>query len=145
MPRFQLTTAVPTAPEELFDLSLDVDAHMASMAQSGERVVGGVRSGPMKLGDEVTWSARHFGVRWRMTSRITAYERPLRFVDEQVRGPFRRWWHEHTFQWDPEAEVTVMRDVIEFVAPVGMVSHAVLGPYMVKLIERRNAHLAAAR
>ncbi|PAX90951.1 cyclase, partial [Streptomyces albidoflavus] len=28
----------------------------------------------MALGDTVTWRARHFGVVWRMTSRITAYD-----------------------------------------------------------------------
>lgn len=144
MPSFEVLTPVPADPEELFDLSLDVSAHTASMAGSGERIVGGVRTGRMRLGDEVTWSARHFGVRWRMTSRITAYSRPERFVDEQVRGPFRRWHHEHLFSWDPDAAVTVMRDVIAFVAPVGVVSHVLLGPYMRNLIERRNAHLAAS-
>ncbi|MFI7598978.1 SRPBCC family protein [Actinoplanes sp. NPDC049681] len=142
MPAFDITTAIAATPEQLFDLSLDVGAHTASMSGSGERIVAGVRSGQMRLGDEVTWSARHFGVRWRMTSRITAYSRPERFVDEQVRGPFRRWHHEHLFSWDPEAGVTVMRDVIAFVAPVGVVSHVLLGPYMKKLIEQRNAHLA---
>jgi ligand-binding SRPBCC domain-containing protein len=42
----------------------------------------------MKLGDTVTWRARHFGIAFQMTSAITDYERPIRFVDEQQRGPF---------------------------------------------------------
>jgi ligand-binding SRPBCC domain-containing protein len=32
-----------------------------------------------------------------MTCAITEYEYPYRFVDEQQRGPFRRWWDEHSF------------------------------------------------
>lgn len=51
----------------------------------------------MKLGVTVTWRARRFGVALRMTSAITSCEHPRRFLDEQQRGPFRRWWHEHTF------------------------------------------------
>ena len=140
-------TPVPARPEEVFDLSLDVGAHTASMSGSGERIVGGVRTGRMSLGDTVTWSARHFGLPWRMTSGITALERPIRFVDEQVRGPFRYWRHEHEFTWDAAAGVTRMRDVIAFSAPFGIVGRIVEGlvlrRYMERLIVQRNAHLAA--
>lgn len=43
-----------------------------------------------------------------MTSRITALEAPGRSVDEQVRGPFARFRHEHRFQ--PSAVGTRMVD-----------------------------------
>jgi hypothetical protein len=48
------------------------------MRGSGERAVGGVTSGIMKLGDTVTWRARHFGIVFRMTSAITEYQYPRR-------------------------------------------------------------------
>jgi hypothetical protein len=51
--------------------------------------IGGVTTGVMRLGDSVTWRARHFGVVFRMTSAITEYQPPSRFVDEQ-RGGGRR-------------------------------------------------------
>ncbi|MET7403610.1 SRPBCC family protein [Dactylosporangium sp. NPDC005572] len=148
MALIDLTTVVRAPAEQVFDLSLDVDAHTASMARSRERVVAGVDSGRMSLGDTVTWAARHFGVRWRMTSRISAYDRPHRFVDEQVTGPFRHWHHEHTFSWDESATATIMRDVVDFAAPLGALGRTVdallLERYMCRLIERRNAHLARA-
>lgn len=146
MPRFVIDTVLRCSAEAAFDAGLDIDLHLESMAASGERAVGGVTSGRIGPGESVTWRARHFGIPWRMTSRITAYERPTRFVDEQVRGPFRRWHHEHLFR--AEGDGTVMTDVVDFEAPAGpvgrLVAVTVLLPYLRRLIVRRNAALRAA-
>ncbi|MBY6382508.1 hypothetical protein HG717_01095 [Rhodococcus erythropolis] len=47
----------------------------------------------LKMNDEVTFSGRHLGFTWSMTSKITSYLRPTLFVDEQVRGPFTMFTH----------------------------------------------------
>ncbi|NED80952.1 cyclase, partial [Streptomyces sp. SID11233] len=47
MEHFELTTRIAAPPEVVFDVSLDVDLHQASMAGSGERAVAGVTSGRM--------------------------------------------------------------------------------------------------
>jgi hypothetical protein len=57
--------------------------------------VAGVTRGFIGFGQEVSSEARHFRRMWHMTSRITAFEPPRRFVDEMARGPFRRFRHEH--------------------------------------------------
>ncbi|MGQ5262359.1 SRPBCC family protein [Micromonospora sp. ZYX-F-536] len=102
----------------------------------------------MKAGDAVTWEARHFGLPWQMTVRITDYRRPHGFTDEQISGPFGRWHHEHSFTPNPaDSSATLMRDVIDFTAPVGpvggLVASLVLRPYLQRLIARRNTYLAA--
>lgn len=131
--------------EELFDLARSIDAHKDSMARSREEAVAGVTSGLVSLGQEVTWRAWHFGVPLRMTSRITEMEAPVFFVDEQVKGPFRRFRHVHEFSEDSDG--TVMVDRIEFEAPFGpmgrLVEKLVLTRYLHKLIEQRNRHLTA--
>ena len=86
MPSIRLETVIGAPVGDCFDLSLSVDAHTASMSASGERAIGGVTSGVMKLGDTVTWRARHFGIAFRMTAGITEYQYPDRFAGEQQQG-----------------------------------------------------------
>ena len=129
---------------ELFDLARNIDVHKDSMAHSREETVGGVSAGLISLGQEVTWRAHHFGIPLQMTSRITEMQVPDYFVDEQVRGPFRRFRHVHEFSADGAG--TLMLDRIEFSAPLGplgrLVEKLVLGRHLQKLIETRNRHLA---
>jgi len=142
---FECRTPIPMPPEAVFERSLSIDIHMASMARSRERAIGGVTTGNIGLGEQVTWRAWHFGIPITMTSRITELDAPHWFVDEQVRGPFRRFRHEHAFL--PEGEGTLMIDHVVFDAPLGelgRVSEGVLGPYLLRLIEERNAHLAVS-
>jgi ligand-binding SRPBCC domain-containing protein len=147
MTRFEAITAIAAPPQRVFEVSLEIETHMASMAGPGERVIGGVSSGRLKLGDTVTWQARHFSLRWRMTSLISVCDPPGYFVDEQVTGPFKRWRHAHHFEQDGNGG-TVMRDVVDFAAPLGpfgaVAELAVLNRYMPRLIRIRNDHLKAA-
>jgi ligand-binding SRPBCC domain-containing protein len=113
------------------------------MASSGERVVGGVTSGILTLGETVTFEARHFGLKFRLTSKITELERPHRFVDEMVKGPFKSIRHEHAFvQVDGG---TLMKDTFQFSAPFGLLGVAVekvfLAKYMARALEGRNAFI----
>ncbi len=146
MPTITLTTLLSAAPERAFELSLSVDAHAASMAASGERVIDGVSTGVMALGDTVTWRAKHFGFRFTMRSQITELDMPHRFVDEQIAGPFRSWWHEHRFE--QAADGTLMTDVVRFEAPAGMlgrlVNRVALTRYMTALLRQRNQWLVEA-
>lgn len=141
---FECTTRTGMPQSELFDRARSIDAHKESMAHSREKAVAGVTSGLISLGEDVTWRAWHFGVPLRMTSRITEMDPPNYFVDEQVRGPFRRFRHVHEFSPDPAG--TTMIDRIEFAAPFGplgrLAERLVLARYLRKLIETRNRHLA---
>lgn len=104
--------------ERCFDLSRSVDLHLLSAADTHERVIGGITSGLMGLGDEVTWEARHFGVRQHLHVRITAYDRPHSFTDSQLRGAFGRFDHVHTFTAVDGG--TLLTDVFDFDCPLGL-------------------------
>ena len=117
MPVIVLRTPVAAPPLRCFDLARDVDLHQRSTAASHERAIAGVTSGLMGAGDEVTWEATHFGVRQRLTSRITEFDPPHRFVDEMVRGAFSRFRHEHQFISTEEG--TLMVDTFDYTSPLG--------------------------
>jgi ligand-binding SRPBCC domain-containing protein len=130
------TTTVIRAPiERCFDLARSVEVHLAGNVHYGEQAVaaGGVTSGLLNAGDRVAWRARHFFIRWTLTSEITGMERPAWFQDAMIRGPFRSMSHDHHFRALLSCE-TEMRDVFCFAAPVPF-----LGRYMRRLLEERNA------
>lgn len=58
---------------------------------------------------------RGLPVSWR--TRISAWEPKRRFVDEQIKGPYRKWVHEHTFESKDGG--TLCRDRVEYLAPGG--------------------------
>lgn len=138
---FTLVTECPADATTMFDISLDIDAHVASMSRFRESAVGGTTTGRIGLGETVTWRARHFGIWFTMTSKITALDQPRRFVDEQLSGPFKAFAHEHHFE-DVPGECR-MTDTIVVASPLfGALAEAlVLVPYLRRLIRRRNAVL----
>ncbi|WP_243736118.1 DUF1990 family protein [Leucobacter luti] len=141
---FSIETRTTAPIQELFDVSLSIDAHLASMAHSGERAIGGVTHGSIGLGETVTWRARHFGIWFTMTSQISSLERPTQFVDEQLRGPFRQFHHEHRFREDGGG--TLMTDTLTVASPIfaRLTERLVLVPYLRRLIRDRNLSLLAA-
>jgi ligand-binding SRPBCC domain-containing protein len=69
---------------------------------------------------------RSIPLRWR--SRIEVWEPPRRFIDIQVKGPYRRWHHEHVFE--PRNNGTLCIDHVRY---------AVLGGLLVdRLFVRRD-------
>lgn len=52
----------------------------------------------MKRGILIDYRLRLHGIPMRWQSEISTWEPPHRFVDEQRRGPYRRWYHEHLFR-----------------------------------------------
>jgi ligand-binding SRPBCC domain-containing protein len=145
MGSFVLERTIAAPVERVFALSLDVGVHVESMTAHAERIVAGIGEGRMTSGDTVTWSARHFGIRFRMTSLVFDVDAPRAFSDRQVRGPFAAFQHRHTFA--PVPEGTLLRDEIAFRSPFGplgrLVDALVMRRHLIRLIEQRNDVLAA--
>ena len=147
MTRIELRTSIHAPVERCFDLARSVELHAESADSTHEAAVGGRTSGLLALGDEVTWRARHLGVWQTLTSRITAYDRPIFFRDSMVRGPFARLEHEHHFTRTAAGD-TLMDDVFEFAAPGGplglLIERLVLLEYLRRFLTARNHAIKAA-
>jgi len=136
----EVVTEVRAPATRCFDLARDIDFHLKSMAGTSERAVAGRTTGLIGLGEEVTWEARHLGVKQRFTSRITGFSPPGYFRDEMVRGAFKSFVHDHHFE---EREgVTRMRDVVRFESPFGFVGRLVdslfMTGYLTRLLRARS-------
>lgn len=146
MPVIQVTTRIQAPIERCFDLARDIDLHTHSLDKTGEKAVAGVTSGLIGRGEEVTWEATHFGIRQRLTSRITSFDRPHSFRDSMVRGAFASFDHDHVFQ---QADgVTTMTDVFDCRSPLGILGRLAdvlfLERYLTRLIETRAAAVRSA-
>ena len=129
-----------------FDLARSVEAHLAGNVHWGEAAVteGGRTSGLVDLGQRVTWRAKHFAIRQRLTSEITAMDRPVYFQDTMIEGPFQSMQHDHVFR-TLSPDMTEMGDVFRFAAPLPVLGRLaeilVLRRYMQSLLRERNTVL----
>lgn len=81
---------------------------------------------------------RGLPVKWR--TRISAWQPPHFFVDEQLRGPYSRWIHKHTF--DPLDGGTLVRDLVNYAVPFDFAVHRwFVRPDIEKIFRYRSEHL----
>jgi hypothetical protein len=73
-------------PTIIVDLARDIAVHCRTAERTQERAVAGVTAGLIGLGEEVTFEGVHFGIRQRLTARITQFDRPRCFTDEMLKG-----------------------------------------------------------
>ena len=142
MQSIAVETKIAAPPDRCFLLSLSIDLHMATTAQTGERAIAGVTHGLMGLGETVTWQGRHFGLMLTHETKITKYERPQYFQDVMLKGVFRSFTHDHHFDLSNDGG-TIMRDKLQFTAPLGplgwIAAQLILRRYLTRFLVERNA------
>src|SRR5215218_6248046 len=77
----------------------------------------------------------------RWLTRIEVWEPGRRFLDAQIRGPYRVWRHTHTFE--PHPDGTLMRDRVEYALPLGPLGRLAL-PLVRRDLRRIFDYRAAA-
>ena len=141
MPLIEIKTQIAAPIERVFDLARSIDAHMASTEGSNERAVAGRTSGLIEDGETVTWEAKHFGIKQRLSVRVTKFDRPYLFGDEMISGAFASMNHTHRFT--ESGEGTLMKDEFHFSAPFGSLGRIAEGMFLTGYMKRFLAKRAA--
>jgi ligand-binding SRPBCC domain-containing protein len=140
MMKITLLTEIYAPVEKCFDMARSIDVHLSSMKGTGERAIAGRTSGLCELNDEVTWQATHFGIRQKLTSKITGFNRPSFFEDTMQKGAFKSLRHEHYFK--EQNGVTTMSDIFMYEVPLGLLGKLfdtfILRNYMTRVLTARN-------
>jgi hypothetical protein len=92
----------------------------------GFRIVGATDA-PVRLGTRIRYRLRLNGIPLRWESVISAYEPGRMFADEQVRGPYRSWYHRHLFR--PVEGGVEIEDLVDYELPLGVIgrlAHALI-------------------
>jgi len=77
----------------------------------------------VREGTRIAYRLRVQGFPLRWESRITEYSENAMFADEQLVGPYRRWYHRHLFHAVPGG--VAIEDVVEYQLPFGLLGRLV--------------------
>lgn len=78
----------------------------------------------MQVGTLIDYRIRLHGLPMRWRTRISAWQPPYRFADEQLSGPYSLWWHEHLFAEHQGG--TLLTDRVVFKSPLALLAHPLL-------------------
>lgn len=90
----------------------------------------------MQRGTLIEYDLRVAGTPVRWLSLISRWNPPESFADEQLRGPYKRWIHTHTFTPTARGEGTIISDHVDYRLPYGL-----LGLTALPLVRHRLHHI----
>jgi ligand-binding SRPBCC domain-containing protein len=109
---------LPQSPEEAFEFfgdALNLEAITPPWLKFRVTTPAPIE---MRAGTLIDYRLRLHGMPVRWHTRIEVWQPGRRFVDRQLKGPYRAWHHTHEFEADG-AGGTIMRDVVRYALPLG--------------------------
>tara|TARA_B100001250_G_scaffold388431_1_gene386676 strand:+ start:86 stop:547 length:462 start_codon:yes stop_codon:yes gene_type:complete len=77
----------------------------------------------MKEGQLIDYTIKLFKKEIRWKTLITEYDKPKKFIDQQLKGPYSMWHHTHTF--NDHGTYVEMIDEISYSVPFGIIGQIV--------------------
>jgi len=140
---FERRHDIPLPLEQVFDFFSDPhNLERITPPWLRFRVLGSTTES-IQEGTELDYALRLHGVPIRWRSRISAWAPPYRFIDEQLRGPYKAWIHEHEFE--DLGQETRMTDRVCYAVPGGsLVNRFFVRPDIERIFRYRAEQLLPA-
>lgn len=143
MTTLKFKTIIKAPIETVSNNCRNIDLHAKSTSKTNEKAIAGKTSGLIEKEETVTWKGKHFGFYLEHQSIITEMVFPYYFIDEQLKGKFKRFKHIHTFK--KENNSTIMIDEIEYEIPFGFLGKSfnklLLKKHLIQFIIERNNYI----
>jgi ligand-binding SRPBCC domain-containing protein len=97
---------------------------------------------PLHQGTRIDYTLTVFGLPFRWRTAFTVWDPPARFVDQQERGPYRRWVHAHDFE--QRGDRTLIRDRVEYelpLPPLGELAHPIVRRKLERIFDFRREEI----
>lgn len=114
---FQTETTIPAPRSEVFAFFSDATNLMRLTPASLDFHIITPTPIPMHDGALIDYTIRLHGVPMRWRTEIERWNPPYEFIDRQLKGPYRKWVHHHTFV-DQGNGTTLMRDCVKYALPL---------------------------
>jgi ligand-binding SRPBCC domain-containing protein len=89
----------------------------------------------MGVGTFLQYALQLHGLPVRWDTLIQEWDPPVRFVDVQVRGPYRLWHHTHELLPVDDGHATLMRDTVRYALPFGFLGEIARRALVVRDLE----------
>lgn len=143
MTTIKITTHYFAPIEKVFDTNRDISIHQQTASKTKEVAIAGITSGLINKNETVTWKGKHFGVFVTHQSLIPEMIFPTYFVDEQLKGHFKSFKHQHFFE--QKENYVEVKDFLEYETPFGvfgkLFDKLFLKKHLTNFIIHRNAIL----
>lgn len=143
MTQIKTSTTINAPIEIVFNNCRNIDIHQYSASKTNEKAIVGRTSGLIDKGETVTWEGKHFGIYIQHESIISEMNFPNYFVDEQLKGQFKSFKHQHFFT--QKENQTIMTDILDYETPFGFIGKLfdklLLVNHLTNFIIYRNAIL----
>ena len=136
------TQVLPGEPDEVFEFFAEA-RNLEAITPPFLRFAV-VTPGPVEMGvgTLIQYRLRLHGLPVNWLTSIQAWDPPHRFIDVQVRGPYALWHHTH--ELEPHENGTLMRDVVHYALPFGILGSLAHAAFVRRDVERIFDYRAAA-
>lgn len=129
---------INASPEIVFRFHESPDA-LRHLIPPWENVTVAESTGSLKPGSKVVLRGRVCCLPVQWVAVHTEYDPPNLFADRQESGPFAWWYHRHRFLPDGQGG-TILRDEVEYKAPLGILGRWLGGRLIRRKLERMFAY-----